>query len=52
LRKHPWLLPVAWTHRILNYGKEIKSNGTGTVLESVQIGNKRVELLRQYGVIK
>ena len=52
LKKYPWLLPVAWIHRIFNYGKEIKSNGTGTVLESVQIGNKRVELLRQYGVIK
>ena len=52
LKKHPWLLPAAWTHRIFKYGKEIKSSGTNTAMESVQIGNHRVGLLREYGVIE
>ena len=52
LKKHPWLLPAAWTQRIFKYGKEMKVSGTQSAMESVQIGNRRVELLRQYGVIK
>lgn len=52
LKKYPWLLPAAWTHRIFKYGKEIKSSGTNTAMESIQIGNHRVGLLREYGVIK
>ena len=52
LNKRPWLLPVAWTHRIFKYGKEMRASGSASALESVQIGNQRVELLRQYGVIK
>jgi hypothetical protein len=52
LKGRPWLLPLAWTQRLLRYGREVKSGHSGDVLESVQIGTKRVELLRQYGVIK
>lgn len=52
LKKHPWLLPAAWTHRIFKYGKELKSHGAADAMESVQIGNQRIRLLRQYGVIK
>ena len=52
LKKHPWLLPAAWTHRIFKYRKELKSGGTGDAMESVRIGNQRIQLLRQYGVIK
>jgi hypothetical protein len=52
LRTRPWLLPAAWGLRLLRYGKEMNGNGTASALESVQIGTRRVELLRQYGVIK
>ena len=32
--------------------KELFSNQNSSAIESVQIGKQRVELLRQYGVIK
>lgn len=47
LKKCPWLLPLAWCSRIFRYSKE-RSNAT----ESMKIGNRRVELLKQYGIIK
>ncbi len=52
LKKHPWLLPVAWTHRIFKYSKELKTSGTDDAMESLRIGNQRIQLLQQYGVIK
>lgn len=51
LKKHPWLLPAAWVSRILTYGKEASQNKGGSARESVEIGNQRLKLLRQYGVI-
>lgn len=50
LKEHPWMLPLAWGDRLLTYHKETKSSSTA--LESVKLGTKRVELLRQYGVIR
>ena len=52
LNRNPILLPCAWIHRICKYGKELFSNQNSSAIESVQIGKQRVELLRQYGVIK
>lgn len=52
LRKYPFLLPVAWTQRLIRYGKDIKSGKTENASVTIEIGNRRVELLRQYGVIK
>ena len=52
LRKYPFLLPVAWTQRLIRYGKDIKSGKTENAAVTIEIGNQRVELLRQYGVIK
>jgi hypothetical protein len=49
LRGRHWLVPFAWAQRLLQYCTETKSSD---VIESVQIGSQRVELLRQYGVIK
>ena len=46
LKKHPWLLPAAWCSRIFSYSRE-KSSPT----QALQIGQRRVELLRQYGII-
>ena len=47
LRKRPWLLPIAWTQRISGYLKNRKTSATA----SVEIGEKRVELLKQYNII-
>lgn len=46
LKNKPMLLPVAWTERLLKYGR---SNNKPS--ESVRIGNERIELLRKYGVL-
>lgn len=50
LKKHPYLVPAAWADRILKYRKEIGRDNQA--MESVRIGNRRIELLRQYGIIQ
>lgn len=53
LKKFPFLLPVAWVQRIWVYKKESGKKGSGNnAAESIKIGNQRVELMRQYGIIK
>lgn len=52
LKDHPWMLPAAWCQRLLQYHKEVKQSSNNGALEAVKIGAKRIELLRQYGVIK
>ena len=52
LEKHPYLLPVAWTSRIVEYGKSTKSRKGGNPSRSIRIGNERVALLKEYGIIK
>lgn len=54
LEKAPFLLPIAWLQRILQYADELKKQeSTGNhVAVSIRLGRERVELLRRYGVIK
>ena len=47
LRRRPWLLPIAWTQRIAGYLKKRKTSAAA----SVRIGEKRIDLLRQYNII-
>lgn len=47
LEKHPALLPAAWAHRLLTYSR----SGNDASL-TVEIGQKRVELMKQYKIIK
>lgn len=50
LKKYPFLLPAAWTARIVKYIKE--AGGTdGGVKESLEIGNRRVDLMKKYKII-
>lgn len=53
VKKHGWLLPVAWLRRIVRYGFELigQKSTSNSAIESIQIGNKRVELLKKYKVI-
>ena len=48
LRDHPYLLPAAWGHRIISYLRQ----PAAAPAEALRIGAERVELLRQYGIIK
>lgn len=51
LKKHPWLLPVAWMARAWGYVRE----GRGLskrASQAVQIGQQRLELLEKYCIIR
>lgn len=48
LRKHPWMLPVAWTQRVWGYVTREKANPGNTL----RIGQERIALLRQYHIIE
>lgn len=52
LEKKPYLLPVAWTDRLLKYRKETASTANSDVSESLKIGGRRVELLKEYKIVK
>ena len=48
LKKYPALLPVAWVSRICRFAAKGGSDGAK---KTVQLGNERVELLKQYGIL-
>ena len=52
LKKAPFLLPVAWAERILKYRKETGQMPGNEAVESVKIGSRRTEMMKQYGIIK
>lgn len=52
LKKYPFLLPAAWASRILNYLRESKSMGGNDAMESIEIGNHRVDLMKKYKIIQ
>lgn len=52
LKKYPYLLPAAWIKRILRYGKELGEVSDNSASEAVWIGNQRIKLLKEYGIIK
>lgn len=49
LQKYPILLPVAWGQRILSY---LKKNKTGSYINTMELGKQRIELLKEYKIIK
>ena len=54
LEKYPLLLPVAWGSRIFTYTKErgnLYSVGA-TAKETIAVGNRRIDLLKEYKLIK
>ena len=52
LNKYPFLLPAAWASRIRNYLKESKNMGGNDAMESIEIGNHRVDLMKKYKIIQ
>jgi len=53
LKTMPVLLPVAWSQRVIQYLQETREGQAGNnAAESLTIGAERVELLKQYGIIK
>lgn len=51
VKKHPLLLPVSWLHRIALYSKEMTNSSNNNALKSVQLGQKRVGLMKKYKII-
>lgn len=51
LQKKPYLLPAAWVNRIFTYAKETTTDKNNSATEAVKIGNQRIALLKEYGVI-
>ena len=49
LQKYPILLPVAWGQRILSY---LKKNKTSSYINTMELGKQRIELLKEYKIIK
>ena len=52
LDKYPYLLPIAWMSRVVKYGQEMKGYKKSSPSKSIEIGNRRIELMKEYGVIK
>lgn len=52
LKKHPWLLPVAWVQRIVKYGKETRNSADNNAADAMRIGSQRIDLMREYDIIE
>ena len=52
LKNHPFLLPAAWVSRIRKYLKETKQTNGNDAKESIEIGNRRVDLMKKYKIIQ
>lgn len=52
LKKYPFLLPAAWIARIGRYRRESRKMEGNDARESISIGNRRVELMKEYRIIR
>lgn len=52
LKKYPFLLPIAWMDRIVKYTRETIGSSDNNAVEAMKIGNQRIELMKQYGIIE
>lgn len=52
LKDYPFLLPAAWLSRIGKYLLESQKMENNDVLESIEIGNKRISLMKKYKIIQ
>lgn len=52
LKKHPYLLPAAWISRILKYHKETTKTEDNHAADAMRIGNQRIDLMKEYGILK
>ena len=51
LKKHPYLLPVAWVQRIAHYASEKRSGSDNSASGSIKLGKERIELMKRYGIM-
>ncbi len=51
LKKLPFLLPAAWMQRIIKYVYETITIPQNDTKDSIELGKKRIELLRKYKIV-
>ena len=51
LKKHPYLLPVAWAQRLAHYAGEKKTGTDNSVSGSIKLAKERIELMKRYGIM-
>lgn len=52
LKSRPYLLPAAWLDRIGKYCFESARDQSGSASDALRIGNQRIALLKEYGIIE
>lgn len=51
LKKHPYLLPVAWIQRIVHYAGERQTSADNSAAGSIKLAKERIELMKMYDII-
>ena len=51
LKKHPYLLPVAWVQRIAHYAGEKQSGSNNSASGSIKLAKERIDLMKQYDIM-
>ena len=52
LKKHPYLLPVAWVQRIAHYAGEKQNAADGNSASgSIKLAKERIELMKRYDIM-
>ena len=52
LKKHPYLLPIAWAQRIAHYAGEKRSGADNSASGSVKLAKERIKLMKQYDIME
>ena len=52
LKKHPYLLPVAWCSRLWKYRSERRHSTNNNAADALKIGAERLELMKLYGILE
>ena len=51
LKKHPYLLPVAWVQRIAHYAGEKQSGMDNSASGSIKLAKDRIKLMKRYDIM-
>ena len=51
LKKHPYMLPVAWVQRIAHYASEKQSGADNSASGSIKLAKERIDLMKLYGIM-
>lgn len=52
LKKHPYLLPVAWCSRLWTYSRETRHSQNNNAADALKIGSERIALMKEYGILE